>query len=469
MKLSNRFRRGVKWSGIAAVITSVMQFLLLLLLARLIDKGDFGRLAAASLFFQISLQIQDFAINNTILHRQEEDPKQLSALFWANLFLGIFLFSTLWSIGGAISWWYGDSELKSVVSQFALLMPFMGAAATFKVLHQKRMDYKHIGSVEMLAALASVALTLILALQGHGLQALVWGIMARYLLEALLYLSWKPQFRPAFSFQFKGGNIYWRLGLAQTGERIITLLTSQMDTLLIGKLLGMEALGIYDVIRRLLIRPSNLLNNIIERVALPLYARLQYRKLVLKRVFNLLLKRIATFHFFGYGMFIIMANFLVPFFLGKEWAEHVTLFRLVAGFVFLHCLLNPVDSLLVALGKIDKWLWANLLFLPLITVSITFGCQVSLKWAVMAQIAAFCIFLVMVYAFILGKLLELKWREYLYLLWQSWWVTAPSLVFMAAIWYMELPIYIVIPAIMVSLVMFFRLSKTEGMISDLMK
>lgn len=427
MRLSSRFRGGLRWSAVSAVVTSGLQFLQLLLLARLLDKTDFGRFAAVSLFFQLCLQIQDCGINNAILHRQENDQKQLSALFWANLALGVFLGTALWAAGGAISIWYDDPILNSVTRKFALIMPFMGAAATFKVLLQKQMDYRRIGTVEMVSSVVSFVTTLWLALAGFGLQSLVWGVMIRYLTEVLLYCTWKPFLRPAFSFRLNDGRFYFRFGMIQVGERLVTLLTSQADTLLIGRLLGMDALGIYDVIKRLLVRPSSLLNSIVERAALPLYARLQHRQQLLKKIFLILLERIATLHFFCYGMLVAMADYLLPLLLGEQWLEHSKTFSLLAAFVFLHCLLNPVDSLLVATGKVEQWLTANLLLLPVLALAVGLGCQAGLEGAILAQFVVFGLFLWVVYWKILGTILVLEKWETAMLLWSSGRPALPSL------------------------------------------
>jgi O-antigen/teichoic acid export membrane protein len=427
MRLSNRFRRGLQWSAIAAFSTAGLQFLQLLALARLLDKADFGKFAVASLFFQICLQIQDTGINNTVLHRQESDRKQLSALLWANLLLGMVLGILLWLCGSLISYWYNEPVLKGVVRQLALFMPLIGAAALCKVLHQKQLDYRFIGSVEMAASAVGFIVALVLAFKGFGLQALVWGALVRYGTEALGYLMWNSPLRPEFTFRLQDSRFYLRLGMVQTGERLVTMLASQADILLIGKLLGMETLGIYDVIKRLLVRPSSLVSHIVERVALPLYARIQQRRMMLKKTFFIILQRLVTLHFFVYGTLILLANFLLPLFLGNEWAPHTNIFRLMAAFVFLHCLLNPVDSLLVAIGKIDQWLWANLLLLPVLAFSLCVGSHLGLSAAISAQIIVFSLFFVMVYQVILSKQLEWNWEEIFSLLRRSVQPFLPSL------------------------------------------
>lgn len=427
MRLSSRFRRGLRWSAASAVTASGLQFLQLLLLARLLDKADFGRFATATLFFQICLQILDTAINNTILHRQENDPRQLSALFWANLTLGLALGSLFWFSAGLIAHWYDEPLLVGVVRLFAVLLPFVGIGTTFKVLLQKQMDFFRIGSIEVSASIASIVIALALALQGLGLQALVWGALVRYGSEALLFLLWKPLLRPRFTFQMQDSQFYLRYGLVQTAERLVTMLTSQVDILLIGKLLGMDALGIYDVIKRLLVRPSNLLHQIVERAALPLYARIQHRRRILTKVFLSLFEAIIKPHFLIYGLLIILADNLLPLFLGYSWLPHVTLFRLMAVYVIIVACLNPIDSLLVAIGKISHWLIANLCLLPLVAIFILLGKSSGLIGIAAFQLVGYLIFLFFIYRLIVKRFLVMKSSKELSILTRLIKVSIPSL------------------------------------------
>ncbi|MEZ4963568.1 MAG: oligosaccharide flippase family protein [Saprospiraceae bacterium] len=406
MTLGKSFRQSLRWSAVSAVFVSGLNFAQLLLLARLLDKADFGLIAIGQVFLQICLQIQNSVVNNAILHKQVKAITELSALYWVNLAIGLFFGLALWCLAVPVQWYYDDPELLKVVRWLAIIPLTEGLSNTLKVVWQKELAFRKIGSIEMIAALLSVAVSIILAFHGLGWKALAAGVLVKYGVEAFLYLLWQPPFIPVFTFNMREPGFFFRSGAIQSAERLVTLLGSQLDTLIIGKLLGVETLGLYDVLKKLLVRPSSLLNNLIERVTLPLFARLQTRPAYLKKIFLKVVGRLAALNLAGYGFLALFASLFLGLVLGEAWLHYVVEVRLICAFVLIHAILNPLDSLLVALGKVEKWLIANLVFFPFLATGLWIGCHFQLVGALMVMTGAHLIFLSGVWKYIIQPLLK---------------------------------------------------------------
>jgi O-antigen/teichoic acid export membrane protein len=385
----------------------------LLVLARLLDKSAFGMIAIGQAALQICLQIQNSMLNNAILHRQETEPAALSALYWWNAGVGIFFGLLLWCLASPIAWYYEKPDLISVARWLSLIPITEGLSNTMKVIWQKEMAFKKIGRIEMAAVLLSFVASLTMAIQGMGWKALVGGFLVRHATEAILYVGWRPPFLPAFHFRLENASFYFRASTIQSAERLVTMASAQLDTILIGKLLGLETLGLYDILKRLLVRPSNLLNHLVERVTLPLFAKLQVRPLFLRNLFLQTTAKLAALNLAGYSAIAVFAGNFLYFAFGKSWEIHSLEVRLMCVFVLIQALLNPIDALLVAVGKIEKWLVANLIFLPFLALSIWIGCQFQLAGSLLAMTLSYLFFLLVVWQVIVKKTLGKRKRHFL--------------------------------------------------------
>ncbi len=354
---------------------------------------------------QICLQIQNSMLNNAILHRQETEPAALSALYWCNAGVGIFFGLMLWLLAFPIAWYYENPDLISVARWLALIPITEGLSSTMKVIWQKELAFKKIGTIEMAAILLSFAASLAMAMQGMGWRALVGGLLVRHATEAILYISWRPPFLPSFQFRLENASFYFRASTIQSTERLVTMAGAQLDTILIGKLLGLETLGLYDILKRLLVRPSSLLNHLVERVTLPLFAKLQARPLFLRKMFLNTTAKLAALNIVGYSAVAIFAGIFLRTAFGNAWEIHSLEVRLMCAFVLIQALLNPIDALLVAVGKIEKWLVANLIFLPFLALSLWIGCQFELAGSLLAMTLSYFFFLLVVWQVIVNKTL----------------------------------------------------------------
>ncbi len=395
---------GLRWTIIATGINFIIGLLQTALLARLLEKTEFAWIAIAAVFINIGTQIQNTGINTALIQRPENTHAQLSSLYWLNQMIGVVLlllgFTFAWLIGN----WYQSTSLTNIFVLYSFIFIVNGLGVQYKAILQKNFRFQEMAVIETIATLGGFIVALWLAWQGWGAASLIISYLVRSIIETIgsLYIG-KRIFMPTWYFQWKDVKIYGNFSAILTLERLVTHFVSQLDILLISKWLGMEAAGVYDVFKRVLMRPSVLLNISMERVLLPVLSKLQYNKEQLGKTYFNLLNLSLSIHLPIYLLAIILAPWLVEWYFGVSWNIYTPVFQWMCGLVLVFALFNPVESLLLAIGRIQIQLFLYLIMAPLLTIFIYVSSQYGLAKTIAFIIVIQLIIAVIAYLLILKK------------------------------------------------------------------
>ncbi len=397
---------GLRWTTLSTVLSFVLSFVQTAILARLLSKTDFAWVAIAAVFVNIGLHLQSAGINAAIIQRPHNSHEQLSALYWLNLLIGI----TLLSLGAGIAWgiseFYQSSTLWQIFMWYNLTFVANAFGVQYKALLQKEFRFRALAIIEVIANMAGFTVAVLGAWQGWGALALVAGYLTKYFTESLGALIIGLQsFIPTLQFKMHEIRSYGQFGAIFTAERLVTHFVSQLDVLLISRWLGMDATGVYDVFKRVLARPSVLLNISIEKVAFPVLSELQRDNQKIARTYYKLLNISTVIHLPMYALATVLAPWLVSWYFGAAWTPHIATFQALCGFVIVFAWMNPVESLLLAKGKIQWQLFLYLLMAPFLAGAIWIGSRYGLIWSTAAIVLVQFAFTILAYIIFLKNLL----------------------------------------------------------------
>lgn len=371
MSLKRKALGAAKWTSFAAVSTSLMQLLQIVILSRFIDKADFGLMAVAAFVIGLSHIFMDIGISNAIIHNQKVTTTQLNTLFWLNIISGVVIFAALYIGAPFIAYFYQSPELVSIIrwiSTTFLIIPF---GQQFETLLVKELDFKSLSIREVIGKTCGLLVSVLLAVWHYGIYALVYGNLIQAVVSTLLLIVYGLKvFRPRFNFDWQSLNNkgFFSFGLFQMGEKTVNYFNSQFDTLLVGKLLGMEALGIYNIAKTLAFKPYQIINPIVTKVAFPLLAKMQDDIEKLRRAYIQILRLLTYANAPVYAAMIILAKPLILLFFGEAWTESIPFLKILAITALCNSIGNPVGALLLARGRADwgfYWNLGMLLFMPL--------------------------------------------------------------------------------------------------------
>ena len=388
MSIKKQAIKGVKWTALSTFISAFTQVAKIAILARFLSSEDFGLMALAAVVVGFTQIFADGGVSNAIIYKQDITDKQLSSLYWFNVLVGICLFGIILLAAPVFSSFYKEPELLKIIPILGLTVFIQSFSFQYKALFEKDLLFNTLAKIEILSKIVSLFVAVILAYKGYGVYALVYSMVVMVFVETV-FLVFKGfnLHKPKLYFSLKEVSFFIKFGLFQLGERVTNYFSSQLDILLIGKLLGTDAVGVYSVIKQLVMRPAYILNPIITRVTFPVMSKFQNDIEKLKDIYLKTIKYVASVNFPVYTFMIVLAPFLIKILLGEKWLQYTYIFQLLSVYFMFRAIGNPVGSLILARGRPDiefYWNIVMLIYIPLwIFVGSFFGLEgVALSLAV---------------------------------------------------------------------------------------
>lgn len=413
MSLKAQAISGVKWTTLSTIVTTLLQLLQLAILARFLDPSAFGLMALVMVVIGFSQAFLDMGISNAIIHKQHITHEQLSTLYWVNVLAGFGLFIVISTLAPLVSMFYAEPELTALIIIVALTFLIQPFGQQFMVLWQKEMRFAEIARIDMVNKTVSLIVSVILAYMGYGVYALVYGTLAGVISQTIQFMSLGlKEHKPSFVFNIGEIKEFLGFGAYQMGEKTINYFNSQIDVLLIGKLLGTEVLGIYSVAKQLIMRPAQIVNPIITKVTFPMMAKIQDDTEKLKNVYLKTINYLSSINFPVYAAMIVFAPELVMLMFGDKWMAAIPIVQILSVYGAIRSTGNPVGSLLLAKGKANWGFWWNFglfFYVPVgIYISSYWG-LIGVSWGLVVIMISL---LIPNWYFLVNKLCNAKFVEY---------------------------------------------------------
>jgi lipopolysaccharide exporter len=386
MNLKNRAVTGVKWTSLATAITLSLQFLQLVITARLLTPRDFGLMGAAMLVIGLGHTFADMGVSAAIIYRQEIGKAQLSSLYWLNIMAGVLIFIIVSITSWLIALLFSEPDLNSILICCASVFVLSAIGTQFQLLFQKELQFGLLAVQEVAGTAIGVIVCVVLAFLGAGVWSLVWGsVVTAFAKSVLVAVPGFRQWRPTAHFDWEDLRGYLSFGLYQMGERAVNYFNLRIDQMVIGTTLGTQALGYYNFAFGLVLRPQLRINPIVTKVAFPVFARLQSDESRLRagylKVTRILTSANAPILL---GMSVV-APLAVPLVFGPQWHDAIPLVQVLCIFALIRSTGNPIGSLLLAKGRADLGFHWNLILLiviaPVVFIAARIGGLQGIAWA----------------------------------------------------------------------------------------
>ena len=404
---------GVRWTLLSTVIITILQLLQLAILARFLSPSDFGLMALVMVIISFSQLFFDMGISDAIIHKQNISKTQLSTLYWLNVLLGFTIFLIIVVIAPFIANFYNEQELTNLIILLSLSFIIEPFGRQFIVLWQKEMRFSEIAKIEIVSKTVSLITSIYFAYKGYGVYALVYGNLSAVSVKTihLIYLGLK-EYKPSFVFKLVEVKDLLVFGLYRVGAMLFNYFNSHLDIILIGKLLGIEAVGVYTVAKQLVIKPAQIVNPIISKVTFPAMSKIQNDVKILKNIYLKTINYLSSINFPIYMFFIIMAPEIVLIIFGEKWVNAIPIVQVLSIYAAIRSTGNPVGSLVLARGKANLEFWWNLgllFYIPL-------GIFLSSQWGLIGVSWGFVIMMLSLvvpnWYFLVNRLCGAKFNEY---------------------------------------------------------
>jgi O-antigen/teichoic acid export membrane protein len=277
MSLFYKTLNGIKWTAIDSASSAILQFIRVIILTKILSATDFGIMTMTLVITSFSNIFMNFGVSSAIIYKKDNSNEELSSLYWLNVFLGIIIYSLLFSFSEMISYSiFNEKELSKILKIISFVFIFSGFSVQFKTLLKKYLKFDVLAKINITSFLISFIVTIVLAFKGFGVYSLVYGYVTNSIIHSLLLVPFGLNFnKPKLFFSWTLSKPYINFGIHQLFTRLIENLGSQLDKLLIGIFLSSEILGFYNVSKILIEKPVNLIKQIYGKMAFPVLTTIE--------------------------------------------------------------------------------------------------------------------------------------------------------------------------------------------------
>lgn len=363
-------------SGAYALMGEAVDFVLrlasLAVLARLLLPEHFGLISMVTALTAIGERFKDLGLMSATIQAPTLNHKQSSTLFWVNALIGAAIMILISALAYPIALFYRDARLVYITIAISSTFLWSGAANQHHALLRRSMRYRAIAVIQLTASVGSIAIAVLLALKGFGYWALVAREVTRSALLSIgawLSFPWLPGF-PSLR---TGVRRMLRFGVDITAVNILHLLTQSLDQILIGKVFGPHALGLYRQGYQLALAPLSQISYPIRVVAESALSRLQDDSARYRHYYRSILKTISLATI-PLGLFMaVFAEEIVVVALGPSWLEASPIFRILGLASCLRPAAETAGAVMVSRGLSRRFLKLGLLSAVTFTVLVFAG------------------------------------------------------------------------------------------------
>jgi len=347
----------------------------LVVLARLLGPRDFGLIGMVTAFTGVLTWFRDFGLSAAAVQRADITRDQHSTLFWINVLLGALLALVTLAAAPAIAAFYREPRLLWVTAVLGTAFLFNAVGIQHSVLLQRQMRFTALAVISMLSLMVGTAIAISGAAIGYGYWALVATSVITPLVASIgfwLATGWIP----GMPRRRAGIRSMMHFGGTLTLNGIIAYIAFNADKVMIGRFLGVDAIGIYGRGFQLVSIPTDNLNSAVGEVAFSALSRLQNDP---ARLRNYFLKGFS----FVLGLTLpitiacaLFADDIVLVLLGPRWQASTEIVRLLAPTIAVIAVINPMGWLIYSLGLVGRSLKIALVFAPIMIL----GCVLGLPY-----------------------------------------------------------------------------------------
>lgn len=241
----NKIVGSLIWKLMENGATQGIQFVISIILARLLLPDDYGIIAIIIIFIRIANIFVQTSFNTALIQKKNADQLDFSSTFYFSIGVAVVLYWLLFLIAPWLSRFYNTPELVGVLRWLATTL-ILGAVFSIQTAYVARnMQFSKLFVSSLCAVICSGIVGILLAYFGYGVWALVVQSIA-FNIIAIFVLAILIKWRPSLNFSIKRIKGLISFGWKILATNLIDTLYTNIYGLIIGKEYNTKTLGYYN-------------------------------------------------------------------------------------------------------------------------------------------------------------------------------------------------------------------------------
>ena len=374
------------WVAIDGVGQSLLQFVIGIILARILLPEEFGTVGVIAIFIALSMVFVNSGFGFALIRKKHVSEADYHTVFWFNIFVSVLFFAILWFTSPLIADFYNEAILSDVVKVVSVNLLINAASSIQNVKLTRNFKFRQLTVIGIISKIISGSLAIYMAFSGFGLWSLVYKELIGNITRMILlwvggkflpkFIFSKNSFRELFSFSSK---------LLYSG--VSSTVLRNIYPVLIGKFFSLSEVGYFNRAEGLKNMSIHLLTGMIQKVTLPMFSEIQDDQEAFKRNYTKVIQLTVLLSGYPLVLLFVTGEPLTEFVYTAKWLPMVPMLKiLVIGGIFYP--LNALNYNMIGVkGRSD--IVMNLSFSNQALTLVSIG--VGIIWGLMGLVVAYSI------------------------------------------------------------------------------
>lgn len=377
--------KGLFWSSIERFSVQGLQFILSIVLARLLFPSEYGLIAMITIFLSISQALIDSGFSQALIQKKETVNLDYDTVFCFNLSVSILLYSILFFVAPLIASFYAEPILIVLIRVISLNL----IISSFSIIQISRLsrelNFKTLTKSAIFSSFVSGVIAILLAYNSFGVWSLVSQVLVKNSLNAL-YLLIVTKWKPKLSFNKTSFSELFSYGSNLLFSGLLNSFFNNLYIIVIGKIYKKEELGLYTKANQLQQLPSETIVAILQRVMLPVLSSIQDEEQKLSLSYKNIMKFSCFITFPIMIGSVVTAEPIIYLILGSKWLSIVEYFQLLCFIGLIHPIHAINLNVLKVIGRTDIFLKLEILKKVLVVIALMCTYSYGIEILIIGQV-----------------------------------------------------------------------------------
>lgn len=360
VSLKDKTSVGILWSSVEQFSVQGIQFIMGLIIARLVMPSEYGLIVMLGIFLAISNTFIDSGFSKALIQKQDRTQTDLSTVFYYSVAVALILYAALYFCAPLIARFYEQPRLVDITRVVGLTLIINSLGSIQRAKFAIDMNFKSTAKASLLSATLSGLVGVVMAYKGYE----VWALVAQSLTGAVLvnlFLWLMSKWHPSWEYSWTSFRQLFSFGSKLLLSGLMHTIYINLYSLVIGKRYNAADVGFYNRASSLAQYPSVNIMALLNKVLYPAQCQIQDDAQKLASSFTQYLKMACFLIFPLMLMLSALAYPLVGLVLTEKWLPSAPFLQVLC----LAYMWSPVmivnNNILNVKGRSDYFLRAEII------------------------------------------------------------------------------------------------------------
>lgn len=368
----------------------VIQFVGLMILARIITSEEVGIYSVAAFLMAVLHVFRDFGVAKYIIQTDTLEPAKIRSAMGVAIILALAVALVLLAFSGTLADFYDEPQIQSILIVMSASFAVTPVGSVVGAIFRRNMQLKRLAAVRVSSVIIHVVVSIVLAWLGYGAMSLAWANFASIVSYGLIAAALRGGGVPLMP-SFKNTKAILSFGSISSLGSVANVAGTNSPDVIIGKAISLAATGYFSRGNGLVQMFKTLVSGAIVPLVLPYFSQLRREQKDMIAPYRLAIAHLSGFAWPFYAVMALLALPTVRTLYGNNWDVSVPVVQILCAAGAISTLSTFAGEVMIAYGHIKVVTKLHLLNQPVRIAAVLVGSMYGLKEIALGLVLAECV------------------------------------------------------------------------------